>query len=548
MTVFIGGAWPYANGSLHIGHLSSLLGGDVLARYFRLRGHQVCYVSGSDCHGTPITLRAKKDGVEPGQISSRYHREFADCFQRLGFSYDHFGRTDCDEHKRFVQGFFKSLFDHGQLYEKEAEQAYCIACSQFLPDRFVTGKCPHCGKEARGDQCDACGSLLDPSQLLERTCSICGGSPEFRPARHLFLPLSQFSEALNEFLEEAQGWRLNALGLTRRYLDEGLKDRAATRDIDWGVDVPLEGYSGKKIYVWVEAVLGYLSTCLQVCREKEKDFDTFWGDRQENLLHYYIHGKDNIPFHTVILPALLMAHGGLKLPDRIISSEYETLEGRKISTSGNWAIWVPDLLERYHPDSIRYFFVANGPERKDSDFSWTEFYNCHNADLVGQFGNLVNRCLVFVHKSHGGKVPAGTLEESVTSEIEKAFASCGSAIEQGAFREALASAFALVRFGNKYFDERKPWITVRENPTACSTALFNCFQIIASLSVLLEPFIPFSCKELREMLHLEPQGWLPVPLPEGRTLKEPRILFARLDKKGAELELEKLFGAKASAG
>lgn len=539
MTVLIGGAWPYANGSLHIGHLSSLLGGDILARYFRLKGDEVCYVSGSDCHGTPITLRARKEGVTPGEIASRYHEEFDRCFKQLGFTYDYYGKTDSDSHKEFTQAYIKTLFDKGALFEAEAEQTFCSACNQFLPDRFVTGVCPHCKKNARSDQCDHCGSLLDPSQLLNRACGLCGSEPGFKPSKHLFIKLSDYAEAIGPFVEKATGWRTNAIGLTKRYLKEGLKDRAVTRDIDWGIDVPISGYEGKKLYVWVEAVLGYLSACSKWCKDTGKRFEDFWQEGTDTI-HYYVHGKDNIPFHTVILPALLLAHGGLKLPDRIISSEYETLEGKKISTSGNWAVWAPYLLERYSPDSIRYFFIANGPERKDSDFSWREFITAHNTELLGGFGNLVNRTLVFVQKYFNGVIPAGTCDPGILERTQLAFHEVGKHIEEGSFRDALEGAFSLVRFGNKYFDEQKPWITVKEAPEKCKESIYQCLQIIANLSVLLSPFIPFSCDKILKALQIKCTGWQPVTLKGENALGELGILFERLDKKLVEEELANL--------
>jgi len=541
MKILIGGAWPYANGSLHIGHLSSLIGGDVLARYHRLRGDTVCYVSGSDCHGTPITIKARREGVHPSSIAEHYHREFEDSFRRLGFTYDSYGCTTSSYHKAFVREFFTALRRKGFLYEKEVEQAFCAKCGQFLPDRFVIGNCPVCGKNAKGDQCDHCGSLLDPVQLSDRRCGICSTEPEFRKSTHLFIPLSRLEKEIRDYLDKAEHWRANAVGLTGRYLDEGLHDRAATRDIDWGIDVPIPGFEDKKIYVWLEAVLGYLSGCRQWCEKTGNSFETFWNPDSDDVRHYYVHGKDNIPFHTVILPALLLAHGGLRLPDRIVSAEYETLEGRKISTSENWAVWIPYLLEQYQPDSIRYFFIANGPEKKDSDFSWLEFVNTHNADLAGQFGNLVNRTLVFIQKSYGARVPEGCPDAQIGPVIEEAFRRCGEFIEEGAFRDALQSAFSLVRFANKYFDDRKPWITVREAPEDCAQTLFSLVQIIGNLSVLLEPFIPFSCEKTRKMLgDLEPSGWKPVFVEAGRRLNEPEILFKRLDKKVAEEELQRL--------
>ncbi|MCX7774343.1 MAG: methionine--tRNA ligase [Clostridia bacterium] len=558
MNIFIGGAWPYANGSLHIGHLSSLLGGDILARYFRLKGDQVLYVSGSDCHGTPITLRAKKEGVSPETISSRYHEEFSDCFKRLGFSYDSYGRTDSEEHKAFVSEFITALYEKGQLYESSIDQAFCPVCSQFLPDRFVTGLCPHCGKPAKGDQCDHCGSLLDPNQLLERKCGVCGAEPEFRATTHLFLPLSQYEEQIRDRLSHARGWRANAIGMTQRYLDEGLRDRAVTRDIEWGIPVPIKGYEDKKIYVWVEAVLGYLSGAKTAALEQNKSFEAFWHQDAE-AKHYYVHGKDNIPFHTVILPALLLSRGEQKLPDSIISSEYETLEGKKISTSNNWAVWVPDLISRYDPDTIRFFFIANGPERKDSDFSWQEFIQTHNTELVNQFGNLVNRTLVFLKKSYDLTVPEGTIEPEVGRFIAETYETCGKAIEQGAFREALECVTGLVKLGNRYFDEQKPWVTVKESKDQCSQTLFNLIQLLCNLSVLLEPFIPFAAAKLRKLLNAsellnisteashvasdESAHWTPHYILSGHTLFEPSILFERLDKKLVEQELERLKAA-----
>lgn len=542
MNIFIGGAWPYANGSLHIGRLSSLIPGDVLARYYRLKGDKVLYVSGSDCHGSPISIRAKEEGVDPGIISGRYHDEFKDCFERLGFSYDYYGRTDAEDHKEFVRSFITDLYKNDKLYETQIHQAFCNKCNQFLPDRFVTGLCPDCGKPAKGDQCDSCGSLLDPVQLKEIKCGICGETPQFKAANHLFIPLSHYEETIKTWVSQSSGWRANAIGMTLRYLSEGLKDRAVTRDIDWGIQVPIEGYEDKKIYVWVEAVIGYLSASKRSAELKGFDYDDFWNDTNEsNTLHYYIHGKDNIPFHSVILPALLLAKGGLKLPDRIISCEYETLEGRKISTSENWAIWIPYLLEHFNPDSIRLFFLANGPEKKDSDFSWNEFIGHHNSELCNQLGNLVNRTLVFIKKSFDLKVPEGIPLPKVQNIIDNTFASCGKAIEEGAFREACEKAFDLVRFGNKYFDDEKPWITIKEDYKKCSQTIFNLIQIITNLACILEPFIPFGCKKLQGLLNTSNStSWKPTYLSKGHNLNNPFILYERLDKKLAEEELQKL--------
>jgi len=379
MKILIGSAWPYANGSLHIGHLAALLPADVIARYYRAKGDDVYFVSGSDCHGTPVAIRAKQENKSPKEISDFYHEEFCICFDKLGFSYDRYGKTTSDEHIKFVQEFHKVMYDGDYIYEQESPQAFCEHCSTALADRFVIGKCPDCKKQARGDQCDVCGAVLDPQNLLEPLCSVCKNTPQFIPTRHLFIATSKLENELVDFLNSRSHWRKNAIAFTQRYINEGLRDRAITRGIDWGINVPMKGYEDKKIYVWAEAVLGYLSMAEFVAKQRKKG--CVWGDDSR---HYYVHGKDNIPFHTIILPSLLLAHGGKwRLPDDIISSEYLTLEGSRISTSHNWAIWVKDIVDNYNPDSIRYFLLANGPEKRDADFTWREFVNSHNSELLG---------------------------------------------------------------------------------------------------------------------------------------------------------------------
>ncbi|MBC8078911.1 MAG: methionine--tRNA ligase, partial [Gorillibacterium sp.] len=414
MTIFIGGAWPYANGSLHLGHVASLLPGDILARYYRLTGEEVLFVSGSDCHGTPISIRAEKEGTTPAEVAERYHQEFKDCFERLGFSYDLYTRTDDALHHRIVQDLFLKLLSKGLLELRQVEQTYCPTCNRFLPDRYVEGLCPRCGEPSRGDQCEACSTVLDPSDLLHRTCKLCGSAPEGRLTDHYYLTLSKLQEQLSLYAAQATGWRDNAVNLTQRYLNEGLLDRAATRDLPWGIDVPIEGFTGKKIYVWIEAVSGYYSASHKWAELTGGDWTRFWG---EDTLSYYVHGKDNVPFHSLILPAILLGVGHLHLPDRIISGEYLTLEGKKISTSRNWAVWVPDVLERYHPDSLRYFLTANAPEKHDGDFSWREFINSHNGELLGAYGNFVNRNLAFIIKSFDGKVPDGVMDPAIRQEL-----------------------------------------------------------------------------------------------------------------------------------
>jgi methionyl-tRNA synthetase len=538
MNIFIGGAWPYANGSLHLGRVASLLPGDILARYYRLKGEEVLYVSGSDCHGTPISVQASQERVSPEVIADRYHKEFSKCFRQLGFSYDIYTRTDDPFHHQAVQKLFLQLLDNGHLVRKSVEQTFCTACDQFLPDRFVEGQCPHCGQIARGDQCDACSSLLDPIDLINQTCKLCGNTPAARQTEHLYLTLSQLQETLEHYLAESTGWRENAVHLTGRYLNEGLHDRAVTRDLPWGIDVPAAGFEGKKIYVWLEAVCGYLTASMKWAQENGKDWRRFWS--KENTLAYYVHGKDNIPFHTLIWPAILLGVGNLHLPDRIISSEYLTLEGKKFSTSRNWAVWLPDLLKRYDPDTIRYFLVINGPEKRDSDFSWREFIYSHNSELLGAFGNFVNRNLSFIQKSYGGRVPEAKVDEDIRSQLSRLYEQVGRLVEEGKFKEALELVFAYVRSSNKYFDERKPWAELKSDPSSCSTTLYTCIQIIANLSNLLEPFLPFSSERIRSYLGLGEPGWEYTQVLPAKPLPAPDILFQRIDRSRIQEETDRL--------
>lgn len=535
--ILIGGAWPYANGSLHIGHIAGLLPGDVLARYHRAVGDNVCSVSGSDCHGTPVAVRAKQENKTPREISDQYHEEFVRCFEKLGFSYDVYGKTSSEGHKAFVREFHKKLYESRYVYEKDTPQAYCEACDTFLADRFVIGKCPRCGSDTRGDQCDACGAVLDAENLAKPVCAVCGKPVSFRNSKHLYIAVSALEKELKELVTAHPEWRKNAIAFTERYINEGLRDRALTRDLAWGIQVPKEGYEEKTIYIWAENVLGYLSASKEAAEKGGTDFEKLWG---EEARHYYVHGKDNIPFHTIILPALLLAHGqNLHLPDRIISSEYLTLEGRKISTSQNYAIWVKDLLDHYEADSIRYFFLANGPEKKDADFSWREYVHSHNGELLGTYGNYVNRSLAFIEKYWEGIVPKGTDDPAINEQIEDLFAATGKRIEAGAFKDAIAGIFEFIRSANKLFDRQQPWITRTSDEDACKNTLYQCVQIIAALAVLLYPFLPFSSEKVCKWLGIS-NKWERQSVPPGYVLPKVEILFERIDKKVIETESEKL--------
>ncbi len=535
--ILIAGAWPYANGSLHIGHVAGLLAGDVLARYHRAKGDRVCYVSGSDCHGTPVALRAKREGLTPWEVSDRFHEEFSRCFQWLGFGYDLYSKTSSEEHIRFVQEFHEKLYGSPYVYEKEVPQAYCEGCKSFLADRFVTGKCPVCGEAARGDQCDACGEVLEPEQLIEPVCAVCGERISFRNTRHLYIAISKLEKELKAYVESHENWRKNAVALSKRYIEEGLRDRALTRDLDWGIDVPRKGYEDKKIYIWAENVLGYLSLSRLVAKERGWDFKELWG---EEARHYYVHGKDNIPFHTIILPALLLAEGeDWHLPDHIISSEYLTLEGKKISTSQNYAIWVKDLIGRYEADSLRYYLLANGAEKRDADFSWQGFITSHNNELLGAWGNFVNRTLIFITKYLDGRVPDGSLEKGLEEEIDRLYDEIGKKVEGGRFKEAIDDIFAFVRFSNKYFDLGKPWITRNTSLRDCQDTLYNCVQLIVNLAVLLEPFLPFSSEKVLGWFLLD-SSWKRKTVPTGFVIPETEILFRRIDRERIGKEEEKL--------
>ncbi|MDE6964064.1 MAG: methionine--tRNA ligase, partial [Lachnospiraceae bacterium] len=507
------------------------------ARYHRAIGDNVYFVSGSDCHGTPVAIRAKKENKTPGEISDFYHEEFAECFKKLGFSYDVYTKTSAPAHKNFVKEFHRKLYESGYVYEKETPQAYCESCGTFLADRYVSGKCPECGKDTRGDQCDFCGAVLEPETLAEPVCAVCGKPVSFKNSRHLYIAVTRLRRELKELVDNHPEWRKNAVIFTNRYIDEGLKDRALTRDLEWGIEVPKEGYEKKTIYIWAENVLGYLSASWEAAGKRGGDFRELWG---KDAKHYYVHGKDNIPFHTIILPALLLASGeNWHLPDRIVSSEYLTLEGRKISTSRNYAIWVRDLLKNYEADSIRYFFLANGPEKKDTDFSWREYVNSHNGELLGAYGNFVNRSLLFIQKYCGGIVPRGLEDSDLNGRTEKLFGSVGRQIENGAFRDAIDEIFAFVRSANRFFDTQQPWITRNTDKRACDNTLYQCVQIIANLAVLLQPFLPFSSEKVRGWLRLSSK-WERQSIPTGFQLPEVEILFRRIDKKAIEIETEKL--------
>jgi len=551
--ILIGVAWPYADGSLQLGNLAGAdLPADIFARYHRLKGNEVLMVSGSDQHGTPITLKAEQEGKTPQKIIDHYQREFLECWQKTGISFDLFTGTNTNNHAEIVRDIFLKLLEKGYLYRDTVSQLYCPNCSRFLPDRYVEGTCPFCKTPgARGDQCDACSKPLNATELVNAYCRICKTEPISRESEHFFLKLSAFQERLAKWAEEKKSiWRPNVYGFTQRYLKEGLRDRAITRDIEWGVPVPVEGFEKKRIYVWFEAVIGYLSASKEwskkIAQENDKWLD-FWAE-DRGAKSYYFLGKDNIPFHTIIWPAILLGYGGLNLPTDVPANEFLTIEGKKISKSRNWAVWLPDYLSRYDPDPLRYILSINMPETGDTDFSWREFVRRNNDELVATYGNLVNRVLTFTYRNFEGKVPEpGKLDESsrqLLKEAEKTQNAVDECLGKCSFKDAIKTAMALAHAANRYLDDKAPWKKIKEDRKAAATSLYVTLNIIAQLKMLLSPFLPFSSQKVHEYLgydgKIEDYGWQWQELPPGQKLREPKPLFKKLDESIIEEETARI--------
>jgi methionyl-tRNA synthetase len=538
--IFIGVAWPYANGSLHLGQIAgAYLPSDIFARYHRLKGNDVLMVSGSDQHGTPITVRAEQEGRAPREIASKYHEDFLDSWQKLGITFDLFTTTDTPNHHKLAQDFFLKLKDEGYIYQDTMALLYCPSCNRFLPDRYVEGTCPYCRFEGtRGDQCDKCGKPLNPVDLIDPYCRLCSALPEVKESEHFFLRLSAFNQQLLEWVKGQAHWRQNVLNFSTNLLTEGLKDRAITRDIEWGIPVPVPGFEGKRIYVWFEAVIGYFSASLEwaaSCGDEEK-WRAFW---QGDAKSYYFIGKDNILFHTIIWPAMLMGYGGLNLPYDVPANEFLTLEGKRLSTSRNWAVWLHDYLDRYDPDPLRYFLSANMPEGADTDFSWREFVRRNNDELVATYGNLVHRVLTFTYRSFDGAIPSpGQLDERSRALLEKADVALDTVdrLLQGChFREAIRTAMSLAQEANRYLDEKAPWKRIEDDREGSTTSLYVALSVISCLKTVLYPFLPFSSQKLHRLLgfegRVEDGGWSIVRLPPGQQLACPETLFTKLDEK-----------------
>jgi len=549
--IFIGVAWPYANGNLHLGHVAGIaIGCDTFARFHRMKGNRVLMVSGSDCHGTPITVRAEAEGKTPEEVAEYYHRTISESLEKLGVSYDLYTKTTTENHYAVTQDMFLRNLQHGFIYRDKMRMLYDPKAKRFLPDRFVEGVCPHCRSEgARGDQCDVCGKLLDPLELIDPKSKLTGATPQVRESEHFFLDLGKLEKALLDWMAgKEKVWRSNVWAFTRNWIKSGLRGRAITRDISWGVPIPLEGFEDKRIYVWFDAVTGYLSAAKEwATRTGDADAWREWWENPD-ARHYYFIGKDNIPFHTIIWPAMLMGYGGLTLPYDVPANEYLNLEGKPFSTSNNWAIWLPDFLERYDPDPLRYYLTINAPETRDSDFSWSEFIRRNNDELVAGWGNLINRTLSLTYKSFDGKTPPaaepGELERKLLAELDSTFEEAGALLESCKFKAALVRIMKSVGAANVYLDRTSPWKTLKTDKAEAGRALFFALQAINRLKILTYPAMPHIAAQLHALLGFKGDvtecRWAPQDVEPGRALEKPKPLVKKLDTKLAEEELERL--------
>ena len=545
-------ALPYTNGPVHIGHLAGVyVPADIYARYLRLAGRPVTLVGGSDEHGVPITLKARAEGVTPQDIVDRYHALIKDSFEGLGISFDVYSRTTSDIHSETASEFFRRLYENGQFIEKESMQLYDPEAGQFLADRYVTGECPHChNPKAYGDQCEACGTSLNATDLIDPHSAITGSVPELRPTRHWYLPLDRWEPALREWiLEGHKEWKSNVYGQCKSWLDMGLQPRAVSRDLSWGVPVPVEGAEGKVLYVWFDAPIGYISNTKELYPDS---WETWWKGPETRIINFI--GKDNIVFHCIVFPAMLMAYGdNFQLPDNVPANEFLNLEGDKISTSRNWAVWLHEYLTDFpgKQDVLRYVLTANAPETKDNDFTWRDFQARNNNELVAILGNFINRVIVLTHKYFDGIVPAeGQLEDidkALFEEMDNLKKSLTDNLETFHFREALKDAMAFARAGNKYLQETEPWKVWKENPARVETVLNVCLQVCASLAVVMEPFMPFMSEKLSKILGLGKLSWDMIgekPVAAGSTVGKPEFLFEKIDDATIQAQIDRLVETK----
>ena len=546
-------ALPYANGPVHIGHLAGVyIPSDIYTRYLRLKGCDVISVCGSDEHGVPITIKARKEGITPQQVVDHYHRLIKTSFERLGISFDIYSRTSSPVHAETASAFFRKLYDEGKFIERTSEQYYDPEARAFLADRYIVGTCPKCGNDrAYGDQCEKCGSTLSPDELIEPHSAVSGSVPEKRMTKHWYLPLNDYEDFLRRWiLDGHKEWKTNVYGQCKSWLDGGLQPRAVSRDLDWGIPVPVEGAEGKVLYVWFDAPIGYISAT----KELTPDWEKYWKLEGTKMVHFI--GKDNIVFHCIVFPSMLKAHGGFILPENVPANEFLNLEGDKISTSRNWAIWLHEYLDEFpgKEDVLRYVLCANAPETKDNDFTWKDFQSRNNSELVAVLGNFVNRALVLTTKYYNGIVPAvGELtdyDRATLAEMAAVKDSLENNIETYHFREALKDAMNIARIGNRYLADTEPWKAVKSDPKRVGTILHIALQITANTAVAIEPFMPFAAAKILRMLAVGKFGWERLGaadlVPAGHTIGKPELLFEKIEDDVIQRQLDKLAAIKAA--
>ena len=551
-------ALPYANGGVHIGHLAGVyVPADIYVRYLRLKGEEVMFIGGSDEHGVPVTMRARKEGITPQDVVDRYHQMIKDSFEKFGISFDVYSRTTSKTHHKFASDFFRKLYDEGKLVEETSKQYYDEEAKQFLADRYIMGECPHCHNEgAYGDQCEKCGRDLSPTELINPKSTISGSQPVLKETKNWYLPLNDYQEWLKQWiLEGHKEWRPNVYGQCKSWLDMDLQPRAMTRDLDWGIPVPVEGAEGKVLYVWFDAPIGYISNTKELCESNPERWGTWqkwWQDEETRLVHFI--GKDNIVFHCLIFPVMMKAHGGYIMPDNVPANEFLNLENDKISTSRNWAVWLHEYLEDMpgKQDVLRYVLTANAPETKDNNFMWKDFQERNNSELVAIYGNFVNRALQLTKKYFNSIVPpCGELQDIDRQAIEE-FKDVKQKVEQlldqFKFRDAQKEAMNLARIGNKYITDCEPWKVAKTDMERVKTILNICLQLSANLSIAFEPFLPFSSKKLRDMLNMKECNWEELGntdiLPAGHQLGEPSLLFEKLEDDVIQKQIDKLEATK----
>ncbi|MDD2798231.1 MAG: methionine--tRNA ligase [Bacteroidales bacterium] len=545
-------ALPYANGPVHIGHLAGVyVPADIYARYLRLKGEEVLMIGGSDEHGVPITIKAKNEGITPQDVVDRYHGIIKKSFEDFGITFDIYSRTTSDIHKKTASDIFRTIYDKGGFIEKTSEQYYDEEAKQFLADRYITGTCPHCKNDrAYGDQCEACGTSLNPTDLINPRSTISGSNPVLKETKHWYLPLDQHEAWLRKWiLEDHKEWKTNVYGQCKSWLDMGLQPRAVSRDLEWGVPVPVEGAEGKVLYVWFDAPIGYISNTIELL---PNDWEKWWKSEDSKIVNFI--GKDNIVFHCIVFPAMLKAEGSFQLPENVPANEFLNLEGDKISTSRNWAVWLHEYLEEFpgKQDVLRYVLTANAPETKDNDFTWKDFQARNNNELVAVFGNFVNRALVLTHKYFEGKVPAcGALtdyDKSTLAEFSDVKKHVEDYLNIYRFRDALKEAMNLARIGNKYLADMEPWKLAKTDMERVTTVMNISLQITANLAIAFEPFLPFTAAKLRDLLGIASFDWKQLGstniLAEGAQLKEPILLFEKIEDATIEAQVQKLLDTK----